>query len=186
MYILEKLTPIERGVIILKEAFDLKYSEICKIFDISNESCRQYFSRAKKKLLLEKTRFKVDTSEHEKILRKFLEACLNRNLEGLIALLRADVMVYGDGGGNASAVLKPVSGKEKVLRLLLGGMEKAEPITSIEILSINGLSGAVLYQGNGKNMPDALIAIDIDEDKKITNLYFITNPDKLQHIKNID
>lgn len=181
LYLLEKLTPIERGVIILKEAFDIDYSDISKIFDITNDTCRQHFSRAKKKLALEKNRFEVDTSEHEKILRKFLDECLNQNLEGLIELLKEDVIGYGDGGGNAQAMRNPVIGKENVVRSLIGGMGKALPFSRIEIMSINGLSGAAFYKSSDK-MPDFLLAIDIDDNKKIASLYFIANQEKLQHI----
>jgi len=180
MYLLEKLTPIERGVIILKEAFDIDYTEIAKIFDISNENCRQHFSRAKKKLALEKTKFEVDKSDHENILHEFLNACISKNLEGLIELLREDVVVYADSGGAAKFIVNPVSGKEKVVRLLLGGMEKLTYVR-MDILSINGLRGAAFYQVSGKSKPGVLIAIDIDENKKIRNVYLMANPQKIRY-----
>jgi len=181
LYLLEKLTPVERGVMILKEAFDIDYDEISKIFDITNDTCRQHLSRAKKKLALEKNRFEVDTNEHEKILRKFLDACLNKNFEELIELLREDVIGYGDGGGNAPAMKEPVIGRENILGLLINGLGKALLFGRIEIMSINGLSGAAFYKSSHK-MPDFLIAIDTDDNKKIANLYFIANPEKLQRI----
>ena len=180
MYLLEKLTPIERGVIILKEAFDIDYTEIAKIFDISYENCRQHFSRAKKKLVLEKTKFEVDKSDHENILHEFLNACISKNLEGLIELLREDVVVYADSGGAAKFIVNPVSGKEKVVRLLLGGMEKLTYVR-MDILSINGLRGAAFYQVSGKSKPGVLIAIDIDENKKIRNVYLMANPQKIRY-----
>ena len=182
LYLLEKLTPIERGVIILKEAFDIYYDEISKIFDITNDTCRQHLSRAKKKLALEKNRFEVNTSEHEKILRKFLDACFNQNFEELIDLLREDVVGYGDGGGKAPAVREPVKGKENMAHLLIGGLGKALSLARVEIMSINGLSGVAFYRSSSQKMPDFLIAIDTDDNSKIANLYFIANPEKLQHI----
>ena len=181
LYLLEKLTPIERAVIILKEAFDIDYDEISKILDITYDTCRQHFSRAKKKLALEKNRFEVDNSEHEELLRKFLDACLSQNLEGLIELLREDVIGYGDGGGNAQAMRNPVAGRENIAPLLIAGMSKGLPFARIEIISINGLSGAAFYNSSQKT-PDFLIALDTDDSKKIANLYFIANPDKLQHV----
>jgi RNA polymerase sigma-70 factor (ECF subfamily) len=181
LYLLEKLTPIERGVIILKEAFDIDYDDISKIFHATNDTCRQHLSRAKKKLALEKNRFEIDSSEHERILRKFLDACLNQDFEELIELLREDVTGYGDGGGNAPAMKNPVVGKENLVRLLIGGLGKGLQSARIEIMSINGLSGAAFYKSSQK-MPDFLIAIETDDNKKIANLYFIANPEKLQHI----
>lgn len=183
MYLLEKLTPMERGVTVLREAFDLQYSEIAEIFEIAEDNCRQHLSRAKKKLLLEKNRFKIDKREHEEILCKFLDACLSKNLEGIIDFLRKDVTAYGDGGGKAPAILHPLSGKENVLSLLLGGMEKSTPFHRMEILSANGFSCAAFYQTNKDTAPNILISIDVDEKKKIANIYYLANPEKLQNLK---
>jgi len=180
MYLLEKLTPIERGVMILKEAFDIDYLEIATIFDISYENCRQHFSRAKKKLMLEKTKFQVDNNEHEKILREFLAACISNNLNGLIELLREDVVVYADGGGNGKAILHPLCGRETILHLLIEGMKKWTPIANIKILSINGLSGAAFFPVSDNDLPNFLIAIDTDEERKIRNIFFMSNPEKLK------
>lgn len=182
MYLLEKLTPMERGVTILREAFDLQYSEIAEIFDIAEDNCRQYLSRAKKKLQLEKSRYTVDKKEHEEILRKFLDASLSKNIDGIIDLLREDVTAYGDGGGKSPAILHPLSGKDNVLGLLLGGKGKSRPVYRMEILSANGLSCAAFYQTNKDTTPNILISIDIDDKKKISNIYYLANPEKLQHL----
>lgn len=180
MYLLEKLTPIERGVMILKEAFDIDYLEIAPIFDITYENCRQHFSRAKKKLMLEKTKFQVDNNEHEKILREFLAACISNNLNNLIELLREDVVVYADGGGNGRAILHPLFGRDTILPMLIEGMNKWTPIANIKILSINGLSGAAFFPEAENAFPNFLIAIDTDEERKIRNLFFMSNPQKLK------
>jgi RNA polymerase sigma-70 factor (ECF subfamily) len=182
MYLLEKLSPIERGVMILKEAFNIDHSQISEIFDISYENSRQHFSRAKKKLAIEKTRFKVNTSNHEHILREFLEACVSNQPKRLIELLREDVIVYSDGGGSFKGVLKPIFGKEKVSRLFANGLDQLARFARMEILSVNGLSGAALYQISNKNTPDVLIAIDTDENGKIYNVYFMANPKKIKPI----
>lgn len=182
MYLLEKLTPVERGVMILKEAFDIDHEQIAKVFDISYESSRQHFSRARKKLALEKTKYKVNTSDHEHILREFLEACINNKPERLIDLLREDVVVYADGGGSVKAILKPIFGKEKVSRLFANGLGQFAQFAHAEILSVNGLSGAALYKISDKNTPDVLIAIDTDDNGKIFNVYFMANPQKIKPI----
>ncbi len=186
LYLLEKLSPIERGVLILREAFGLEYGEICSNFNISQESCRQHLSRAKKKLAEEKVRFNTDKDQHQKTLQLFLDACFSRKLESLVNLMREDVTVYADGGGNARAVPNPVSGKDKVMRLLMGGMEKTEPFAHSEICTINGLACAAFYLAKGNQSPDLLITIDTDEAGKVSNIYFMANPDKLKnlHLKN--
>lgn len=183
MFLLEKLSPIERGILILKESFDMEYLEISKIFDINYETSRQHLSRARKKLQLAKSRFNVDTNTHNLILNKFLDACLTGDFDQLIKLLREDVVMYADGGGKAPATLRPISGMEKVIKTITAIIKKTHPIPFVEIQSIKGLSGILLYLEEGKSMPDALITIDIDDTSRICNLYFIVNPEKLEHLK---
>jgi RNA polymerase sigma-70 factor (ECF subfamily) len=182
LYLLEKLTPLERGVLILRESFDLEYEEICRNFNISHQSCRQHLSRAKKKLSIEKVKIRANKQQHEKALHKFLDACLSRNLQALVDLLRQDVTVYADGGGNARAVPKPVYGKEHVLKLLMKGMEKAEPFVRSEFITINGLGCGAFYLSEEESIADLLITIDTDEKGSISNVYFLANPDKLKYL----
>lgn len=139
-------------------------------------------SAGRKKLLDEKSKFRIDTREHEKILRKFIEACLNKNLDELIELLHEDVTAYADGGGKAPAIGKPLSGKENILHLLIGGMQRYKPKYKMEVLSINGLSCAAFFGGIEMKNPEALIAIDTDENKRIISIYYIVNPDKLKKL----
>ncbi|MBD0278412.1 MAG: RNA polymerase sigma-70 factor [Bacteroidota bacterium] len=182
LYLLEKLNPLERAVLILKESFDFPYSEIAQIFDISQDNCRQLLSRAKAKLKQEKNRFNVDKQKHNQILHKFLQACVSGNMEELVSLLKEDVAFYSDGGGKASAALHPLFGREKVLKFISGILKQTGPVSSIEIASVNGLSGAIIYIDKNNPVPDLLISLDVDEDDKIQNFYFIRNPDKLRHI----
>lgn len=182
LYLLEKLTPIERGVLILRESFNMDYSEIASVFKISNEACRQHLSRSRKRIQVERNKFQVSKEEHEKILHKFLKACLNGDIEGLIELLQEDVALYADGDGNKRAVRNPVFGKENVLNLLIGGMRNAGPFSGRETLSVNGLSAMAFYQDELKKTPVLLLAIDTDENRKITNIYFLANPKKFNLI----
>ena len=100
----------------------------------------------------------------------------------LIDLLREDVVVYGDGGGKAQAVLKPLEGRNEVIRLLVEGLKKSGPIAKVELLRVNGMSGAALYLTPGLDVPDALVVIDTADDEKISDIYYIVNPSKLEHL----
>jgi RNA polymerase sigma-70 factor (ECF subfamily) len=182
MYLLEKLNPIERAVLILKEGFDFSYSEIAQILDISQDNCRQLFSRAKARLKQEKNRFNVDKQKHHEILNMFLQACVSGDMDGLVSLLKEDVAFYSDGGGKVSAAIHPLFGKEKVLKFIRGILKQAGPVSSIKVATVNGLSGVIIYIDQGSQIPDLLISMDVDEDDRIQNFYFIRNPDKLQHI----
>jgi RNA polymerase sigma-70 factor (ECF subfamily) len=182
LYLLERLTPIERAVLILKESFNFQYSELSSIFDVTEESCRQHLSRGRKKLQQAKNRFKTDAKEYDRILRVFMNACISGNLEELVSLLREDVTLYSDGGGKVSTFLNPIEGREKVSNLLIAGMKKVGSLSKIEFKKTNGLTSAIIYIEGYKPIPDALIALAIDEQRKISNLFFIVNPEKLQYI----
>jgi len=181
LYLLEKLTPIERGVIILKEAFSLTYNDISQIFDITEENCRQHLSRAKKKLLVEKRRFTVKSHKCETILREFIYACETKNLNNLVELLREDVTAYADGGGKAPALSKPITGKDNILKVMIGGLEFYRNYER-ELLLVNGLSGIAFYKDTLTSAPSALITIETDSDNKIINIFYIVNPEKLQRL----
>lgn len=182
LYLLEQLSPLERGVIILREAFDMEYGELAKIFGISNENCRQHLSRAKKKLTDARIRSTSDRHEHERLLQAFLKACMDRDLDRLVGLLREDVVVYGDAGGKGRANPKPVGGRENVMKLLLGGMAKGPSFDRIVIRSINRLPAALLYERAGDKIPGVVIVLDAGYDERIGNIFFLANPDKLQHL----
>lgn len=182
LFLMEKLNPLERAVIILKESFDLPYPEIAEIFDTTRDNCRQLLSRAKSKLKKEKSKFSADKEQHDVILRKFLSACANGGMDELISLLKEDVAFYSDGGGKVSAATHPLRGKEAVLKFIVGILQKTGPVSTIEIASVNGLSGAIVYIDAKQTIPDLLIALDGDADGKIQNLYFVRNPDKLRYL----
>lgn len=181
LYLMEKLNPLERAVIILKESFDLPYPEIADMFDITRDNCRQLLSRAKTKLKKQKRKFSADKEQHDMILRKFVKACVNGDMNELIALLKEDVTFYSDGGGKVSAAQHPLQGKEPVLKFISGILKKTGPLSTIEIASVNGLSGAIVYIDEKQKIPDLVIALDVAADSKIENFYFIRNPDKLRH-----
>jgi RNA polymerase sigma-70 factor, ECF subfamily len=183
LYLLEKLSPLERAVLILRESFDFTFQDIASIFDISTENCRQSLSRARKKLHKDKKRFVTDSELHARILKKFMDACLSGNPDELVGLLQEDVAFYSDGGGKASAALHPLYGRSAVVKFIGGIVQKAGPVSQVQLRAVNGLSGAVVYKDNSSMIPDLLIALDVHENGRIQNLYFIRNPDKLRHIK---
>ncbi|MFL5788103.1 MAG: sigma-70 family RNA polymerase sigma factor, partial [Flavisolibacter sp.] len=138
MVILEKLTSQERAVFLLKEIFSFDYSEISQILDKSEDNCRQIYSRAKKHLGSDRKRFEVDIQMHERVLHSFLNACKHGDLDGLISLLKEDVLLMADGGGQSfelggrkfSAALNPIYGVNNVARFLMGVVTKLNEASS--------------------------------------------------------
>lgn len=119
MFLLERLSPAERAVFLLREVFDYEYDEIAAILDKSETACRQLFSRAKPHLTAHRPRFESSSSQHDRLIHRFFQAVEGGDLEGLTRLLAEDVVVWTDGGGKVVAALHPVRGRELAARFML-------------------------------------------------------------------
>src|SRR5204863_937203 len=144
LVLLESLTPVERAVFLLREVFDYDYAEIARIVRKSEANCRQLVVRARRQIEARKPRFEASRGRREELARRFFAAAEEGDTEGLISLLAADVVVYGDGGGKALAVSRPVNGREAVARLLLGLGNLVQPLAlTWRHAEINGQPGRV-------------------------------------------
>lgn len=176
LVLLERLNAIERAVFLLREVFDYEYSEIAKVVGRKEPDCRQIFSRARQHITRMRPRFEPSREQHENLLRQFREATSNGDLQGLLALLAKDVIIYTDGGGKAGALPRGIYGRENVAESFMEGYTKHVPKDIIgRFAAINGQPGIInYYQGRAR----AVITFDIVDDQ-IQNIYVVTNPDKL-------
>jgi len=190
LVLMEKLTPQERAIFLLKEVFAYDYYELAEIFDKTTDNCRQILRRAKENLGKDARRFEVDMKVHEKILNNFLQAISDGSVEDLIDLLKEDILLFADGGGRTftvqgqrlTAFAKPIHGRENVGRLLLTVVPKfiqSVPDFSQEIILANGLPSIISYSGD---TPLSLVSLEPEGDR-IRNIYVQTNADKLKHFK---
>jgi RNA polymerase sigma-70 factor (ECF subfamily) len=175
LVLLERLTPTERAVFLLKEVFDYDYDEIAKIVVKSAANCRQLVARARRHLREERPRFAPARKDHEAIVARFLEACHTGDLPGLLALLKHDVTLYTDGGGKVRAALRPIYGADKVARLLVGISGRAPEGMKIRFAPVNGQPGVLLLV-DGKVYTVMVFTIT---DGTIDDIYVVGNPDKL-------
>jgi RNA polymerase sigma-70 factor (ECF subfamily) len=189
LVLLERLTPQERAIFLLKEVFAYDYYELAEIFEKTEDNCRQIFKRAKANLGKDAKRFKVDVKMHEKMLHNFLSAVAEGDMESLIVLLKEDIVLLGDGGGSAihvkgqrlTAPPKPIYGRENVIRLLLTSLGKIRELADFRtaIIIANGLPSTISWSGDS---PLAVISFEPEGDQ-IRNIYIQTNPDKLKRFK---
>src|ERR687892_162216 len=147
LVLLERLGPVERAVFLLREVFDYGYDEIAAVVGKSEDNCRQIAVRARRQIETKKPRFEASRKKREELSRRFFDAVMGRDADGLIRLLAADVVAYGDGGGKAPAFPRPIFGREKVARLLLRGRGLA--VTDLRPIEVNGQPGAVLLDRAG-------------------------------------
>jgi len=177
LVLLESLGPVERAVFLLREVFDYGYDEIAEVVGKSEENCRQIAVRARRQVEAKKPRFEASRKKREELARRFFDAVMEGDDEGLIGLLAADVVAYGDGGGKARAAPRPVFGREKVARLLLRG--RPPPYTTLHHVEVNGQPGAMLLDSDGHAV--VVISVDIVDDL-VQTVRAVVNPDKLRHL----
>jgi RNA polymerase sigma-70 factor (ECF subfamily) len=180
LLLLERLSPVERAVFLLREVFEFEYDEISRITGKSETNCRQLFRRAKQKVAgssPKKTRF--EKTESKKLLNQFLQACTTGDLDSLISVLEEDITLYSDGGGKVQAALNPIQGSDRVMRFLFGIMKKPEVLEyRFKDAVVNGRPGILIYDRNTLN---GVLTIEPGE-KGIQNIYYVSNPDKIKHL----
>ena len=179
LVLLERLSPLERAVFLLREAFDYDYSEIARVLEQSESNCRQLLRRARQHLKQERPRFDSSPKQQEELLRRFLQASSRGDMDGLLALFSSEIVLYADGGGKATAVPNPIYGAENVIRFLIGAQRKLLPANLVrKVAQINGAPGVLSYlQGR----PHSVLALNI-ADGRIRNIYIVSNPDKLARL----
>jgi RNA polymerase sigma-70 factor (ECF subfamily) len=179
LVLLERLTPVERAVFLLREVFEYEYAEIATILGQSEVNCRQILRRARQHVSAMRPRFQAAKPKRDDLLARFLEAIGTGEMAGLLNLLAKDVILHSDGGGKAVAVPNEVHGHGNVARGILGGLKRLVPRTLVRRLAqINGEPGLVNYL-DGK--PHSVLTIDV-EGNHIRAIYVITNPVKLAHL----
>jgi RNA polymerase sigma-70 factor, ECF subfamily len=179
LVLLERLTPMERAVFLLREVFDYEYLEIAHIIQQSEVNCRQIFRRARLHIKEMRPRFDASSAIKEKLLREFLDATSRGNMDGLLQMFSRDVTVHTDGGGKASALQNPVYGRENTARLMINANKKFRPQNAVvQIAQVNGQPGLLSYV-NGR--AETIITVDV-ANGKINKVYILRNPDKLQRV----
>ena len=179
LVVLERLTPVERAVFLLRDVFDYDYSEIARMVGQSEPNCRQLLHRARQHVASVRPRFEASPEQQETLLKRFLEASSRGDMDGLLALLSKDIVLYADGGGKAVAVPNPIHGAENVARFILRAPKKFIPANVLRrFVQINGQPGIVSY-ADGR--PFSTFTIDI-ADGQVRAIYIVTNPEKLAHL----
>jgi RNA polymerase sigma-70 factor (ECF subfamily) len=183
LVLLERLTPTERAVFLLRDVFDYEYSAIAQIFNQNEANCRQILRRARKHVAGGLTRFDASPQQCQDLLQKFLGATVNGDMQGLLSTFSQDIVLYTDGGGKAAALINPIYGAQDVARALVGAFKKFSPANAVaQIIEINARPGIVSYL-NGD--PHTVISVDMSEGR-LRNIYILRNPDKLKNLPRME
>jgi RNA polymerase sigma-70 factor (ECF subfamily) len=177
LLLLERLTPHERAVFLLRQSFDLAFAEIAEVVGKSEAACRQLDRRARLKLKGAPPARPAADDAHGRLLASFLAAARDGDLERLTRLLSADVVAHNDGGGVVTAALRPIGGADKVARMMIG-LARRDPGTTLEWRTVNGRPG-VLFTLDGR--PFAVLALEVEEER-IRRVFLLVNPQKLERV----
>ncbi len=179
LMLLERLSPAERAVFVLREVFEYEYDEIAPIVGQSATTCRQILHRARAHVTAGRPRFATSLQQRRVLAQEFLDASRSGDLRSLLNLLSTDVVFYSDGGGKAPAIPNPVHGADGVARLVITVQQKFIPErVESRVLSINGAPGVVTYAAG---RPFSVVSFGFVQDR-IEAIYLVTNPDKLDHL----
>ncbi|WP_028800426.1 RNA polymerase sigma-70 factor [Streptomyces sp. 142MFCol3.1] len=175
LVVLESLSPLERAVFVLREAFGYPYADIAAVLDREEPAVRQLAGRARRHVDERRPRYEVDPAERRDLTERFLAAAADGDLEGLMAMLAPDVRLVGDSGGRSQAPLRVIESADKVGRFLHGAAKKGVPHVSFRFLEINGGPALVIMSGS---KPDSVFQLDV-VDGRIQCIYIMRNPEKL-------
>lgn len=173
--VLERLQPEERTAFLLHDAFDYSHGEVAAILGKTAAAVRQLASRARTRVRQERPRLSIDRGRARELTDRFLRAVREADVEELRAILATDVVAIADGGGKVNAGITPVSGIDRVCRLLLGVQSKYWGNTRQERLRVNGLPGLGIFV---EERLVGVIGLDFSPDH-IRSIYVVVNPDKL-------
>jgi RNA polymerase sigma-70 factor, ECF subfamily len=180
LLLLERLSPLERAVFVLREVFGFGFDEVASAVGRSEAACRQLAVRARRHMDEGRPRFEADRREREKLAMRFFDALRDGDVEGLKGLLAADVYFVGDGGGKAPAFPKGVRGADNVARVLAAissGLSKVD--LRVEPHDLNRQPGAIF-----RDRDDQVLntwSLDV-LDGQIQTIRTVLNPDKLGHL----
>jgi RNA polymerase sigma-70 factor (ECF subfamily) len=190
LLVMETLSPLERAVFVLREAFDYSFAEIAAMLDRTEPAVRQLLVRARAHVHGKRSRYPLDDGARRSIAENFLAACTGGDIGPLLALLAPDVVMVADGGGVVSAARRPVLGAENVARFLLGIVRKyseliaggAELAVDVAPAGVNGapavvahLDGRVVY----------VYALELDAEGRVTDVFGMANPEKLNAVQSL-
>jgi RNA polymerase sigma-70 factor, ECF subfamily len=180
LLLLERLTPLERAVFVLREVFGFGFPEVASAVGRSEAACRQLAARARRHVDEGRPRFEADRREREELAGRFFDAFREGDVEGLRELLAADVQMVGDSGGKAPQWGRGIFGAENVARVLAALVAPFVRIGGVvEPRQVNGQPGAVFRDRDGKVINTW--ALDI-RDRQIQTIRTVLNPDKLGHL----
>jgi RNA polymerase sigma-70 factor (TIGR02957 family) len=195
LVVLETLSPLERAVFVLREAFGMPHAEIADVLGRKEQAVRQLARRAREHVRERRSRFDADRTEQRQVTERFLEATTARDIEALMEVLSPGVTLVADGGGRALAPRRPVLGAEKVARFLVAITVEEQTARFLEsvgsdpsgevrvhLAQVNGETGVVI---TADDEPITALIMDVS-DGLVRTIRLVANPEKLTGVQGVE
>ena len=180
LLVLETLAPTERAVFVLREVFEVGYDEIAAAVDKSPAAVRQIAHRARAHIEERRPRGDVAPSLRDEVIAKFVVAASTGDIQCLMDVLAPDVVLVTDGGGVKKAALRPILGREKVMRFL-DGVAPRDGTAMADLVVVNGAPAVLVFlDGEIDSIGSMLV-----EDGLVTGIYWVRNPAKLARLDEV-
>ncbi|MBB6344743.1 RNA polymerase sigma-70 factor (ECF subfamily) [Nonomuraea muscovyensis] len=179
LHLMERLSPPERAVFVLREAFEFPYDEIARVVGVSVANARQLHRRASLRLADGRDRFQPTEEEHTRLLMRFIEAAAGGDLGALAEILHEDVVIWSDGGGKVRAALRPILGRRKAVSFIdaVVSQHGSEGV----VTEVNGLPAVWSVSGGHPQLTAFAV-----RDGRISEIFIVRNPDKLRRVAPAD
>lgn len=180
LVVLETLSPLERAVFVLHEAFGFRHTEVAEILGRSPGATRQLAHRARSHVRARRPRFRTEPQVHQEVTERFVAAALGGDLGALVEMLAPDATFTIDGAGAPGAPRRPVQGRERVARLVTGlaGRGGAQ---DVHFQKVNNDPAAVVLSGEAVA---GVMVLDLAPDgEHVRGIYAVFSPDKLAHLR---
>ncbi|WP_374571904.1 RNA polymerase sigma factor SigJ [Phenylobacterium sp.] len=174
---LERLSPLERAVFLLHDVFDEDYGAVAEALGRTEPAVRQLAARARAHVSEARPRFSVSQEAAARLATAFMEAATKGDVEALRSLLAEDAVMVTDGGGKRHAALRPMIGRDDIVRLLQGLAWRNGQVWPgrLRAVRINGYPGLILEAADGP----MTLAFEPADDERLAGVYLMRNPDKL-------
>jgi RNA polymerase sigma-70 factor (ECF subfamily) len=179
LIVLETLSPLERAVFVLREAFGMPYAEIGEIIGRKEEAARQLARRARDHVRDREARFEADQETRRHVTERFLEAAVGGDVQALMEVLAPGVTLVADGGGRVRAPRRPVHGADKVARFLAAVATRPDQDVRARIAQVNGGPGIVV---TSEGEPVAVFVLDV-AGGVVRSVHLVANPEKLAGVR---
>jgi RNA polymerase sigma-70 factor (ECF subfamily) len=180
LVLLERLTPMERAVFVLREALGYAYGEVAEMLNKTEANCRKIYSRAKLKIRLDEEALPERPGDTEHLVQSFLSGVRTGDFAEFVRLLTEDAVLISDGGGKRRAALKPICGRQRIYAFFTGIVRKGSLRGVWLPTVINGQQGLVLVQ---ERRPVKVVCFAVDRERQQAgSVFMVLNPDKLRHI----